>query len=81
MQEIDLRPSELHAAASVLCKLWFYCLGTDPEAVPAPNVLLDVLDVPEGDKEHRCDYLYSRYAAVFAVADIFMPKNGGNDDE
>ena len=53
MQEIDLRPSELHAAASVLCKLWFYCLGTDPEAVPAPNVLLDVLDVPEGDKEHR----------------------------
>lgn len=80
MKEIDIRPSELHAAASVLCKLWFYCLGSDTEAVPAPDVLLDVLDVPAGDKQCRCDYLYSLYAAVFAVADIFTPK-GGNDDE
>ena len=80
MQEIDLRPSELHAAASVLCKLWFYCLGSDPEAVPAPDVLLDVLDVPAGDKQRRCDYLYSLYAAVFAVADIFMPKEVTDDE-
>ena len=80
MKEIDIRPSELHAAASVLCKLWFYCLGSDPEAVPAPDVLLDVLDVPEGDKQHRCDYLYSLYAAVFSVADIFMPKEVTEDE-
>ena len=80
MQEIDLRPSELHAAASVLCKLWFYCLGSDPEAVPAPDVLLDVLDVPEGDKQHRCDHLYSLYAAVLSVADIFMPKEVTEDE-
>ena len=80
MKEIDIRPSELHAAASVLCKLWFYCLGSDPETVPAPDVLLDVLDIPEGDKQRRCDYLYSLYAAVFAVADIFMPKEVTEDD-
>ena len=81
MQEIDLKPSELHEAASVICKLWFYCLSSGPETVPTPDDLLDILDVPYGNKQCRCDYLYSLYAAVFAVADIFTPKKGGNDDE
>lgn len=75
MVEYDIRPSDLHAAAAVLCKLWFYCLGSNPEAVPAPDALLDVLDVPDGDKQRRCDYIYSLYAAVFAVADVFTPKS------
>lgn len=73
MKEYDIRVSDLHKAAALLCNLWVYCAGEDRDCVHTMDDLMNVLGVADGDKCDRCGYIYCLYAAVFAIADIFTP--------
>ena len=75
MKEYDIRVSDLHRAAALLCNLWVYCSGDDRDCVHTMDDLMDILGVADGTKYDRCGNIYCLYAAVFAIADIFSPNH------